>query len=125
MPKPFRNRMSKKKFKYARNLRKKATKSEKILWKELRSWKAEVKFRFQCPMLGWIVDFWCPSRNLIIELDGAFHENKKAEDEYRDKVISEYMGAKILRIESSRIFTDFDNCVAEIRETIKNQPKMF
>ncbi len=114
--------MSKKKFKYAQKLRRRATKSEKILWAELKDKKLGVRFRFQAPILGWIVDYWCPSCKLIVELDGKFHKDRKEKDEFRDKIISEHMGARILRIASSRIFSDLEGCLSEIKELTLCRP---
>lgn len=114
MSEPFRNRISKKKIKYARKLRRNATQSEEILWNEIKDRKLGVKFRFQAPILGWIVDFWCPSKKLIIELDGIFHKDTKEKDAYRDKVITEYLKARVLRIASSEVFKDLGGCIEKI-----------
>lgn len=118
---PFRNKMPKRKFKFAKKLRERATKSEEILLQELKGKKLGVKFRFQQPMLGWIVDFWCPEKKLVIELDGGFHQTdeQRSLDKYKDKVISEHLKANILRIPSSKIFTDLQGCLEQIKSYLK------
>ena len=56
----------------ARLLRKKATEPERILWRHLRNRNfVGYKFRRQHPFEDYILDFYCPSAKLAIELDGA------------------------------------------------------
>jgi very-short-patch-repair endonuclease len=58
----------------ARLLRKKATEPERILWRHLRNRNfAGHKFRRQHPFDDYVLDFYCPSAKLAIELDGGGH----------------------------------------------------
>jgi hypothetical protein len=58
----------------ARLLRKKATDTERILWRHLRNRNlAGYKFRRQHPLDCHILDFYCPTAKLAIELDGGGH----------------------------------------------------
>jgi very-short-patch-repair endonuclease len=71
----------------ARSLRVHATKAENLLWYELRDLKsAGIKFRRQCPIGPYIVDFSCFSAQLIVEVDGDSHETDygKCHDSVRD-----------------------------------------
>ena len=55
-------------------LRKNQTPAEETLWKLLRKEKLEGrKFRRQHSIENYIVDFYCASEKLIIELDGVHH----------------------------------------------------
>ena len=54
-------------------LRQNATKAEAILWRCLRDRRMGVKFRRQCPVGDYILDFYCHSLKLCIELDGGVH----------------------------------------------------
>src|SRR5438034_8392082 len=57
-----------------RSLRKRATAPERILWRHLRNRNfAGHKFRRQHPLYCYILDFYCPSAKLAIELDGGGH----------------------------------------------------
>jgi very-short-patch-repair endonuclease len=59
---------------HARELRNNSTRQERWLWQVLSQLKAEgLRFRRQQPIGPYIVDFFCPSRKLIVELDGAQH----------------------------------------------------
>ena len=53
----------------------------------------------------YIVDFYCPKANLVIEIDGGQHysEAGKAKDRTRDDVLIE-MGIKVLRFSERDVF---------------------
>ena len=58
-------------------LRKQSTAAERVLWDGLRGRRlAGLKFRRQHPLGLYIVDFCCPERNLIVEVDGEVHANQ-------------------------------------------------
>jgi len=49
-----------------RELRKESTKTEKILWEELRNRKLKYKFRRQYGIGNYIADFCCPEKKLSL-----------------------------------------------------------
>ena len=57
-------------FDMAGQLRRDETKAEKLLWSKLRNKQLGVKFRRQHPLYSYIVDFYCHSHRLVIEVDG-------------------------------------------------------
>ncbi len=60
----------------ARRLRKRQTKSEKLLWLALRNRQlGGLKFLRQHPIGHSIVDFYCHENRLVIEIDGGIHLN--------------------------------------------------
>lgn len=63
-----------------------------------------MKFRRQHGIGGYIVDFYCKEKNLIIELDGNVHNKKEAReyDLVRDKFLKE-LDLKVLRFKNSEI----------------------
>ena len=64
-------------YQYGRELRQSATNAEKILWEYLRNRKLEgLKFRRQHPIDKFIADFYCHEKKLVVELDGAVHDEK-------------------------------------------------
>ena len=86
----------------ARSLRKNQTSSEGLLWSVLRAKQVcGLKFRRQHSIGPWIVDFACPEKMLVIEIDGGYHDETQEEDIRRQKSI-EQLGWKVLR------FTDED-----------------
>ena len=61
----------------ARELRKNMTKEEKHLWYDfLRTYP--IRFMRQKIIGRYIADFYCAKANLVIELDGSQHYEKKA-----------------------------------------------
>ena len=58
----------------ARDLRKRLTPAERILWRLLRDRRLKgLKFRRQFPIGPFVVDFCCYELRLVIELDGEVH----------------------------------------------------
>ncbi len=80
----------------SRNLRNNMTEAEKLLWSRLRGKQLlGLQFYRQKPILNYIVDFYCPSANLVIECDGSQHfteENLEA-DRIRDEALA-HLGLK-------------------------------
>lgn len=64
--------------KFARERRRLMTKSESMLWWELRAGGVGVKFRRQVPIGPHTVDFAAHEAALVIEVDGRTHENEEA-----------------------------------------------
>jgi len=60
----------------AKKLRANTTPHERILWRALKELPIEgTHFRRQAPIGRYIVDFFCPAKRLIIELDGGHHND--------------------------------------------------
>jgi very-short-patch-repair endonuclease len=57
----------------ARRLRRNSTRVEMRLWQKLRNRQVGVDFRRQHPAGPFVLDFYCPSLRLAIELDGSQH----------------------------------------------------
>lgn len=96
----------------ARELRRNMTKSELVLWKELRNRKfMGLKFVRQQPLIYqvidnqpryFIADFVCYEKRMIIEVDGAIHEFQKEEDEHRENILRS-LDFNILRIKNEEV----------------------
>ena len=77
----------------ARQLRKQQTPPELILWQHLRAGRLPgLHFRRQQVIDGFIVDFYCHSAGLVIELDGAVHHrsDQKEYDQQRDEALQQH-----------------------------------
>ncbi len=84
---------------FARHLRKRATDSERRLWRLLRDRRfADFKFRRQYPCGTYFLDFYCTRACLAVELDGGGHgfPDKRASDEERNRFLVG-KGIKVLR----------------------------
>jgi very-short-patch-repair endonuclease len=84
------------------------TPAEKKLWYQcLRTFKHRVLR--QRPIHHFIVDFYCPSLKLVIEVDGDshFNENAQSYDEARSQILEGY-GLQVLRFTNQEIACDFE-----------------
>lgn len=105
----------------AKELRKSATKQENHLWYDfLRTYS--VRFQRQKAIDSFIVDFYCASAKLVIELDGSQHytEQGLAYDEERDAILSK-CGLQILRFSNLEINTQFDAVCSLIDATVQKR----
>jgi len=99
----------------SRILRKKQTPQESKLWRYLKDKNLEVKFRRQYAINRYIVDFCCPARKLVIELDGGGHADphQKELDRKRDKLL-EANGYRVIRIWNSEIDCNIEGVLEHI-----------
>jgi very-short-patch-repair endonuclease len=103
---------------HRRRLRNNPTKAESQLWKALQKKQLEgKKFRRQHSIGNYIVDFYCPSEKLAIELDGSVHDNFINEnyDRKRTEFLSE-LGITVLRFENKMVFRQLDMVLDAIKE---------
>jgi very-short-patch-repair endonuclease len=109
----------------ARQLRRDQTDSERALWRRLRGKQlAGVQFYRQKPIGNYIVDFYAPKANLVIEIDGSQHfEAQHAEkDEKRDKYLSN-LGLMVLRFNSRQALIEIDAVMEVVYRTIMERTK--
>ncbi len=101
---------------YRKALRKNLTSAEAHLWKHLQNRKFEGrKFRRQHSINNCIVDFYCASEKLVIELDGQVHMNPTAkEKDYRRDMHLKSLGFTVLRFENRMVFDELQNVLEEI-----------
>jgi very-short-patch-repair endonuclease len=101
---------------FARAMRKQPTDAEAELWSVLRFRQLDGhRFRRQRPVAGYIVDFYCPSRRLAIELDGGQHadEAQAEADRVRTSRLNE-AGVRVVRFWDHDMLRDTDSVVGEI-----------
>ena len=102
----------------SRDLRNNSTLSEIILWKKIKNDALGYRFNRQKPLLNFIVDFYCPTLKLAIEIDGSSHDGKEEYDNYRQQLIEEY-GVEFLRIPDYLVKKDLPNVLLMIEAKIK------
>ncbi|WP_033316759.1 endonuclease domain-containing protein [Pontibacter roseus] len=97
-------------------LRSSLTPAEAELWKHLKSGNLEGrKFRRQHSVGNYILDFYCPSERLAVELDGQIHYSA-AHDRYdteRDDTLQK-LGIHVLRFENKEVFDNLEAVLQEI-----------
>lgn len=108
---------------YRKSLRNNATPAERFLWKHLKNKQLNGKrFLRQHSILNYIVDFYCPSEQLIIELDGEIHFNEEAQeyDAIRTNDL-EKLRFTMIRFENKTVFDLLPSVLIEIKEHFKNK----
>ncbi|BAU65773.1 hypothetical protein STA3757_31640 [Stanieria sp. NIES-3757] len=99
----------------AQKLRRNLTPAEARLWSELRNKQLDgLRFRCQHPVGSFILDFYCPSCKLVVEVDGEVHACQAEYDDARTAKLAEY-GYKVLRFSNEQVINDLPTVLAEIR----------
>ena len=98
----------------ARELRKRLTDAETILWSRLRGLPG-TRFRRQHPVGPFIADFACTRARLIVEIDGATHgtETERCYDAHRDSFLRS-RGWRVVRIPNMDVYEHSDDVVSMI-----------
>ena len=103
-----------------KKLRNSLTPAEAKLWSLLKNGQInDRKFRRQHSVGPYVLDFYCPSEGLCIELDGAPHFTDGGY-EY-DEARTEYLAAlhiRVLRFENKYIFDNTDGVLEVIRKNL-------
>ena len=109
----------------AQLLRKKATQPERVLWRHLRNRNfAGYKFRRQHPFDNYVLDFYCPSAKLAIELDGGGHNYCAGQT--RDRTRSQFLarhGVLVLRFWNHQVRQELDSVVLAIWLALEERRK--
>ena len=96
------------------------TEAENILWKYLRNKQIGYKFRRQQIIDNYIVDFVCLEKQLIIEVDGKYHNvtEQKEYDELREQYLSS-QGYTVIRFTNEEITSNIDNTIYAIKKHLE------
>ena len=100
----------------SRKLRKSMTDAEQSLWSRIRRKQLKgLQVYRQKPIGRFIVDFYCPKANLVIELDGGQHYSEAArrKDDLRDKYL-ENVGLRVLRFSDREVFENLAGVLEKI-----------
>src|SRR3970040_1177090 len=110
-------------FWYARNSRKGMTQAEQLLWKSLKNRKLEgFRFRRHHPLDGFIADFFCPECNLVVEVDGGYH-NLREQKEYDKGRTYELNGLeiKVIRFTNQEVLENMEFVLQKIVSHLAGQ----
>ena len=108
-------------FHFAKVMRAEPTAAEAKLWSALRGRKlGGFKFRRQHPLQHYIADFYCFERKLVIEVDGAIHneQNQSEYDKFRTAELGED-GITVLRFTNKQIELDFPKVLSTILDWLE------
>lgn len=94
--------------KFKKSLRLSQTDAESRLWFYLKNNHLRgFKFRRQHILQGYIVDFVCLKRKLVVELDGSQHAEREEYDQVRTQIL-EKEGFRVVRFWNSDVLGDVD-----------------
>nr|WP_315424794.1 DUF559 domain-containing protein [uncultured Pedobacter sp.] len=107
-----------------KELRNNLTPAEATMWMYLQNSRLDgKKFRRQHSVGNYILDFYCPSEKLAIEVDGSSHDDYSAE--IYDKERTDFLNSKgisVIRFENAEIFESEELIGEAIRTYFKKPP---
>ena len=102
----------------ARKLRKAGNYPEVVFWQQVHKRKFHnLDFDRQRIIGNYIIDFYVKPLGLIIEIDGASHNDKDDYDDKRENYLLSF-NLKIFRITTLRILHDIGNVMTELENFI-------
>ena len=107
----------------SRELRSRMTDAEIALWSKLRRKQLYGRqFYRQKPIGHYIVDFYCPSAHLVIELDGGQHHTEVgvSSDSLRDSELRR-IGLNVLRFSNLDVLCNMDGVIAMIVQYLETE----
>lgn len=85
-----------------------------MLWSALRNRQIDkIKFRRQHPIGKYIVDFYCATYKLVIEIDGNTHADRKEHDQERTKYLQQNK-YRVIRFTNSEVLQNLEHVVLKI-----------
>jgi very-short-patch-repair endonuclease len=102
-------------------MRREPTEPERRLWRHLRaSQLGGHKFRRQAVIGDRIVDFFCPAKGLIVEIDGDTHDGER--DAVRDTTLHAATSFHVLRFSNKDVMTNMDGVLTSLRTQLDVMP---
>ncbi|MBQ9540286.1 MAG: S-adenosylmethionine:tRNA ribosyltransferase-isomerase, partial [Alphaproteobacteria bacterium] len=106
----------------AAELRKSGSLPEALLWKKIKGKQINgLDFDRQKVIGNYIVDFFCPAINFVIEIDDKTHDFKEDYDIKRDKYLQK-LGLKVLHIPASNVLKNPGNVAQWIKNIVSSTP---
>jgi very-short-patch-repair endonuclease len=111
----------------ARELRQTSTEAEQTAWRLLRTLRAAgFTFRRQHPVGKCVVDFCCPQKHLVLELDGSVHAqpSQARRDARRDRYL-ERLGYTVFRLPNGIVVSAPEEFVKRVLNRVSALPNVF
>ena len=106
---------------FAKKNRQHPTLAESLLWAHLRREDGKWRFKRQHVIGDYIADFVSLEKSLVIEVDGAYHEERgqMEDDEQRTKVLQQ-MGFEVIRFTNEEIITSIEAAMEAIIDKLES-----
>ena len=99
----------------AKELRKAGNLSEVLVWQQIKHRKLNgLDFDRQKIIGNYIVDFYCASHRVVIEIDGITHDSKEEYDKERDRYLIS-LGLSVIHILAKDVLNQLDSVVEYLR----------
>ena len=107
---------------FRRQLRCEETPTERMLWKRLRGKQLDgYRFRQQHGFGPYVLDFYCPSIRLCIELDGEVHDSQEAQQHDSDRTsFLNQNRIHVIRFRNEEVEQSIELVLQRIREYINS-----
>ena len=107
----------------ARANRKNPTAAERKIWSEVLRMRqfADYKFLRQKPIDRFIVDFYCSSLRLVIEIDGDDHAESAGYDAERTRIFGSY-GLTVIRYSNLEVMHNISGVYENLMQRIAEMP---
>ncbi len=104
----------------AESMRKNPTESESVMWKMLRGKNLDAKFRRQHIIGDYIVDFVCLDKQLVIELDGGYHNDPEQKELDRQRTnFLQSKGFSVLRFTNEEVLLSTEETISIINNALR------
>src|SRR5260221_1698129 len=106
----------------ARQLRRDMTWPEKLIWSRVKAQQfIRLKFHKQHPIGPFVVDFYCATAALVVEIDGESHKDMNA-DGTRQRYLEE-LGIKIVRYSNDEVLKELDWVMGDLARRLQGTAK--
>ena len=108
----------------ARQLRRRLTPSELLLWARLRDRRFDgLKFRRQHPIGPFVLDFYCDELRVAVEVDGGIHSTltQIGYDRARQALLEE-QGIRVVRVRAEDVEADIEAVLESLRALTPRPP---
>ena len=106
-----------------RRLRSNSTRAEELLWAKLRHKQFfTVKFRRQHGIGPYIVDFFCPEKRLVVEVDGDTHatETQQTKNHTREEYLRS-LGLQVVRYTNDEVLNNLDGIFEDVSQRLSKE----
>ncbi|MBR0116872.1 MAG: endonuclease domain-containing protein [Prevotella sp.] len=104
---------------YAKSNREEMTESEKVLWNALRDNIQGYRFRRQHAIGQYIADFVCLPAQLVIEVDGGYHQSPEQQE--MDNIRTNYLkekGFHVVRFSNEEVSANIKGVIQIIKDEL-------
>jgi len=102
------------KCKLAHKMKLNPTPAESLLWDWIHDDETGFHFKQQRIIGPYILDFYCKSAKIAVEVDGGIHDRRKEYDASRDQSLLHIHGIRVIRFSNEQVMNDTMTVVASI-----------